>query len=262
MKKLLRKTKTLLEVYYAFMVEYRAELLLWMLAGSLPLILMGIWMEAAKSGQFGLTPVDFARYFLTVFLVRQFTMVWVIWEFEKEVVEGKLSSRLLQPIDPVWHHVAGHFSERFARLPFAIGLVGLFFLLYPQSFWIPSGSRFLLFVLAVAIAFVLRFLIQYTFAMFAFWIERAAAIEQFWYLLNLFLSGVVAPLELFPPQMREVVLWMPFPYLVHFPAALLIGLPVEVGKGFSIMLGWTLIFFLSNRWLWRRGLKHYSGMGA
>ena len=262
MKKLLRKTKTLLEVYYAFMVEYRAELLLWMLAGSLPLILMGIWMEAAQSGQFGLTPVDFARYFLTVFLVRQFTMVWVIWEFEKEVVEGKLSSRLLQPIDPVWHHVAGHFSERFARLPFAIGLVVLFFLLYPQSFWIPSGSRFLLFVLAVAIAFVLRFLIQYTFAMFAFWIERAAAIEQFWYLLNLFLSGVVAPLELFPPQMREVVLWMPFPYLVHFPAALLIGLPVEVGKGFSIMLGWVLIFFLSNRWLWRRGLKHYSGMGA
>lgn len=262
MKKVLRKTKTLLEVYYAFMVEYRAELLLWMLAGSLPLILMGIWMEAAQGGQFGLTPVDFARYFLTVFLVRQFTMVWVIWEFEKEVVEGKLSSRLLQPIDPVWHHVAGHFSERFARLPFAIGLVGLFFWLYPQSFWIPSGSRFLLFVLAVAIAFVLRFLIQYTFAMFAFWIERAAAIEQFWYLLYLFLSGVVAPLELFPPQVREVVLWTPFPYLVHFPAALLVGLPVEVGRGFLIMLGWTLIFFVSNRWLWRRGLKHYSGMGA
>jgi ABC-2 type transport system permease protein len=261
-KKLLRKTTTLLAVYYAFMVEYRAELLLWMLAGSLPLILMGIWMEAAQGGQFGLTPVDFARYFLTVFLVRQFTMVWVIWDFEKEVVEGKLSSRLLQPIDPVWHHIAGHFSERFARLPFAIGLVFLFFLLYPQSFWIPSGSRFLLFSLAIAIAFILRFLIQYTFAMFAFWIERAAAIEQFWYLLYLFLSGVVAPLELFPSQVREVVLWTPFPYLVHFPAALLVGLPVEVGRGFLIMLGWTLIFFLSNRWLWRRGLKHYSGMGA
>ena len=262
MKKLLKKTKTLLEVYYAFMVEYRAELLLWMLAGSLPLILMGIWMQAARGGQFGLTPVEFARYFLTVFLVRQFTMVWVIWDFEKEVVEGKLSARLLQPIDPVWHHIAGHFSERFARLPFAIGLVVLFFLLYPESFWIPSGSRLLLFALAIAIAFILRFLIQYTFAMFAFWIERAAAIEQFWYLLYLFLSGVVAPLELFPPQVREVVLWTPFPYLVHFPAALLIGLPVEVGRGFLIMLGWVLIFFLSNRWLWRRGLKHYSGMGA
>lgn len=262
MKKVLRKVRTLLEVHYAYMVEYRAELILWALSSSLPIILMGIWIEAAQSGRFGLKPVDFARYFLAVFLVRQLNTVWVIWDFEREVVEGQLSPRLLQPIDPVWHHVARHVSERFARLPFSLVLVSLFFILYPQAFWLPSLSGFLLFVLAVAIAFALRFLIQYTFAMFAFWLERASAIEQFWFLLYLFLSGVVAPLELFPPSVREVALWTPFPYLIHFPAALLVGLPVNVGRGLLTMLGWFLLFFLFNRWLWRRGLKQYSGMGA
>jgi ABC-2 type transport system permease protein len=262
MKLLFRRISTFLSVYYAYMVEYRAELILWVLSGSLPLILMGVWIQAAEGGRFGLSAIEFARYFLAVFLVRQFTVVWVIWEFEREVVEGKLSPRLLQPIDPGWHHVAAHLSERVARLPFALGLVGLFFFLYPQAFWLPGGYDLLLTIPAVGIAFVLRFLTQYTFAMFAFWTERASAIEQFWFLFYLFLSGMVAPLELFPEPVRQIVLWTPFPYMVYFPASLLVGLPVNVGQGFLAILSWSVVFFLLNRWLWRKGLKHYSGMGA
>ncbi len=257
-----RKAKVLLSAYYAHMLEYRAELFLWALSGTLPLILMGVWTQAAQGGRFGLSPVDFVRYFLTVFLVRQFTTVWVIYEFEKQVLEGKLSPRLLQPLDPVWHHVAAHLSERLARLPFTLMLMGLFFTLYPQAFWLPSFVSFLLFLLTLILAFALRFLIQYTFALFAFWTERATAIENFWFLFYLFLSGMIAPLEMFPTPVREVVLWTPFPYLIHFPAAVLIGLPVNVGRGFLVMLGWGLLFFVFNRWLWRRGLKQYSGMGA
>jgi len=244
------------------MVEYRAELLLWVLAGTLPIILMGIWIQAAQGGRFGLSPVDFARYFITVFLVRQFTVAWVIWDFEREVVEGKLSPRLLQPIDPVWHHLAGHISERFARLSFAFLLMGLFFILYPQAFWLPSLSQILLFILAVALAFTLRFIIQYTFAMLAFWTERASALENFWLLFYLFLSGLIAPLEVFPEPVRKIVMFTPFPYLVDFPASILVGLPTDVWQGFFSMVGWTLIFLGANRLLWRAGLKRYSGMGA
>ncbi|MCP6758710.1 MAG: ABC-2 family transporter protein [Fischerella sp. CENA71] len=262
MQRLIKTTLTFLSVYYAYMVEYRAELILWVLAGSLPIILMGVWIQAAQSGQFGLTPVDFARYFLAVFLVRQFTVVWVIWEVEREVVEGKLSNRLLQPIDPVWHHVAAHVSERVARIPFAILLVGLFFLLYPQAFWIPSLGTFLLFSLVVILAFILRFVIQYTFAIFSFWTERASALEDFWFLFFLFLSGMIAPLEVFPESVRTIVLFTPFPYLINFPASILVGIPVNLTQGLVSMLGWILLFLGLNRWLWRQGLKRYSGMGA
>lgn len=262
MKKLIRTAGTLLSVYYAYMLEYRAELLFWVLSGTLPLILMGVWMEAAQEGEFPLSSLQFARYFFAAFLVRLLNTVWVIWEFEKQVVEGKLSPRLLQPIDPVWHHVAAHLSDRLTRLPFILGLVVLFFILYPQAFWLPSLGNFLLFVLGVALAFALRFLMQYTFALFSFWMERAAAIEQFWFLLYLFFSGLIAPLEVFPPQLREIVEWTPFPYLVHFPAAVLVGLPVDVGRSLLMILGWGLLFLVWNRWLWRQGLKRYSGMGA
>jgi ABC-2 type transport system permease protein len=117
-------------------------------------------------------------------------------------------------------------------------------------------------VLAIVLGFILRFIIQYTFALFAFWTERASAIEQFWFLFYLFLSGYLAPLEVFPPLLRDIVLWTPFPYLIHFPSALLLGLPVNITQGFLAILGWTAIFWVCNRWLWRQGLKQYSGMGA
>ncbi|MBH8564918.1 ABC-2 family transporter protein [Nostoc sp. CENA67] len=262
MKLIIRKALTFFSVYYAYMVEYRAELILWVLSGSLPIILMGIWIQAAQGGRFSLSPVDFTRYFLTVFIVRQITVVWVIWDFEREVVEGKLSPKLLQPIDPVWHHVAGHLSERVARIPFAFLLIALFFILYPQAFWIPSLIQFLLFTLAVALAFILRFVIQYTLALFAFWTERASALENFWLLFFLFFSGMIAPLDVFPENVRAIVLFTPFPYLIDFPTSLLVGLPVDVTRGFLSMVGWILIFLGANRLLWRAGLKRYSGMGA
>jgi ABC-2 type transport system permease protein len=262
LQKTLRKITTLLSVYYAYMLEYRAELLLWALSGSLPIILMGVWIKASNNADFGLKSVDFARYFITVFFVRQLTVVWVAWEFEGEVVEGKLSFALLQPIDPVWKHVAMHLGERMARMPFTMVLLGLFFLLYPEAWWLPSLSQIVLTAIAIICAFILRFLIQYTFALCAFWVERATAIEQLWFLLYLFLSGYIAPLDVFPPLMREIALWTPFPYVVHIPAAILIGLPVDIPRTIFVIIGWATLFLIINRWLWHKGLKHYSGMGA
>ena len=256
----LRVIPTLLSVYYAYMLEYRAELMFWVLSGSFPLILMGLWQEAARSGQFELRPDEVVRYFLAVFVVRQLTVVWVIWDFEREVLEGKLSPLLLQPLDPGWRHFLSHLAERLARLPFIVALIGLFLWLYPAARQQPA--HLLWGVLAIGLAFCLRFLMQYTYAMVAFWVERATAIEQFSFLLYTFFSGMVAPLTLFPDAVRAAVFWTPFPYLIYVPASLIIGLPVNIGHSIAITILWCVLFWGLNRWLWRRGLKRYSGMGA
>lgn len=257
-----RKAWALLTVMYAYMIEYRAELLLWALANSLPFILMGVWMKAGATGVFDLGPEGFARYFLWVFVVRQVTAVWVIWDFEYDVLHGRLSPRLLQPIDPVWRYVAAHLAERVARLPFAFALVGLFFLLYSEAWATPALENAAAAVVLVLLAFVLRFAIQYTFAMATFWVERANAIESIWNLLFLFLSGYIAPLTLFPDVVREVALYTPLPYLVYVPVAVLLGLEVDVGQALLVMAAWTAGALLLNRVAWHLGLKRYSAMGA
>ena len=258
----LRKARVLLSVYYAYMLEYRAELVFWLLSGTLPFIVMGIWIEAAKQGSFGLSPVEFARYFLAVFLVRQLTVVWVIWDFEKELLEGTLSSRLLQPIDPVWRHFAGHAAERIARTPFISVAIAIFFCLYPQAFWLPSVSQLLLFAIAVGAAFAMYFLIQYTMALSAFWLERASALLNLWLLFYIFLSGMIAPLEVFPTVVRQIVLWTPLPYLMNVPANILLGRPFNLLQMLAVYAIWGTVLLVANRWLWRQGLKQYSAMGA
>ena len=54
----------------------------------------------------------------------------------------------------------------------------------------------------------------------------------------------------------------PFPYIINFPASILVGLPVDLTRGFLSTLGWFFMFLGINRFLWRKGLKQYSGMGA
>lgn len=257
-----RVLKTLLMVYYAYILEYRAEIILWVLSGCLPLILLGVWQQVGSSGQYSLTSIEFVRYFLGVFLTKQLTVVWVIWEVEREVVEGVLSFRLLQPMDPVWHHLMQHVAERLTRIPFIMLLVGFFFSLYPEAWFIPSLGQISLFLVSVSLAFILLFILQYTFAMATFWIERATAIDQTWFLFYMFLSGLTAPLDVFPAALVHVLYWTPLPYLIYVPTALLLGLPVPLGQGLAIVLGWILGLLVLNRWLWQQGLKRYSGMGA
>ena len=259
----MRIVQAFLSVYYAQIAEYRAEIFFWILSGIFPFILMGVWVKASESGQFGLVPLDFARYFFCVYIVRQLNVVWVIFEFERDVLEGRLSPRLLQPIDPVFHPLFRHLAERAIRIPFLLALSLIFFALYPDALWIPSATNILLFIPIVSLSFLLRFINQYTFSLLILWVERAIAIEQVWFILYLFLSGVIAPYNVFPDAIREILYWTPFPYYVYFPAALLVGLPVpHIGRGILIMLAWMAIFYITNRWLWRQGLKQYSAMGA
>lgn len=266
MRTTFRRATTLLSVYYAYMAEYRAEIFFWAIANALPLVMLGLWVQASERADLGMTPTELARYFVAAYLVRQMTVVWVIWEFEQYIVEGKLSPLLLQPMNPVWHFVAQHLAERMMRLPFALLLLGVVWLVYPDALWIPTWQNLLLGFVAMNLAFVVRFIIQYAFTMLGFWMERASAVEQFWWLIYLFLSGLLAPLSLFPEPVRQFALFTPFPYLLYFPANLLVrgetGLGVSITQGFVVLTLWGVAGYALYRWLWRAGLKQYAAMGA
>jgi ABC-2 type transport system permease protein len=259
----IRKMKVLLSVSYAYMVEYRAELLLWALANSLSFILMGVWYEATKRGAFTVQPLDVIRYFLAVFVVRQLTVVWVIWEVEQDMQKGRFAHFLLAPLDPVWRYVAAHLAERVARLPFSAALVVLFFLLYPPAFFVPEPSQAALAALFCLMAFALRFILQYTFALLSFWTERATNVESLLFIVYMFLSGAVAPLDVFPPALKDVVMLTPFPYLIWVPALLVVGgANIDVPRAALVCGAWFVGLLVINRLVWARGLKRHAAQGA
>jgi ABC-2 type transport system permease protein len=261
------KARVHLGVYYALMLEYRSEIFLWALAGIMPFIMLGAWTKAASHGGIGMTAAAVGRYFIAVFIVRQFSIVWFIYDFEFQVVEGRLSGLLLKPMHPMWGFVAAHLGEQLARLPFIAGIVALAFVLYPTAFWVPSPISIGLGIITIYAAFTLRFVLQYCFAMMCFWFERASALEYLNFLPYLYLSGFIAPLELYPPAARQWIEWTPFPYMVYFPAQILTGEALKQGPAyllqhFAVMGAWMLLLWLIGNAMWKRGVRHYSGMGA
>ena len=271
MRKQVRLAQVLLATQYAHMLEYRAEIALWALSGLVPLMMMALWIHQVDTAgglggiygaEAGLGRVDLARYFLSAFVVRQFTIAWVVFSFEEDALQGRLSPMLLQPLHPLWRYLSAHLAEQATRAPFVLGLMGLFLLMVPWAFWIPSPGRLVQAALATGLAFAVNFLVQSLIAVLCFWSERASALERLHTLAMLFLSGLMAPLEVFPPAVRQLASWTPFPWIIHFPARLLAGAEVNVVGGFSALLGWLALLLPLTLLLWRAGVRRYAAMGA
>ena len=80
--------RALLASQHANMVQYRAEIALWALSGVLPFIMLSLWSESDAGASLGFKGVGLARYYLSVFMVRQFSVVWVVFAFEEDALLG------------------------------------------------------------------------------------------------------------------------------------------------------------------------------
>ena len=263
-----RKAKTLFDAWLANMTAYRAEIVIWMLAVAVPLIMMAVWIGKAQAGGGtvgGLDTREFAAYFLAAWLAQQSTVSWVAWELDMDIRQGNLSPKLLRPLDPFWEFLMQHLTERFVRVPLVIGLVLIGLLLAPAGTVLTPGlEATLLFMLSVTLAFLIRFMIDYIIGILAFWTEQALAFDETYFILATFLAGGFAPLELFPTAVRNFVEWTPFPYVVYYPAKILTGqLPAsDTARVFAVQLAWVLSLVLLRQVMWRVGLKKYGAVGA
>ena len=257
-----RVIKTLLTTQYANMLEYRIEIALWALSGVLPFIMLTLWSQNGAGSTFGLSSIQLGRYFLSAFLVRQFSVVWVVFSFEEDALLGKLSPYLLQPLHPLWRYVSAHLGEQFTRLPFAIAIAMIFFIFNPTSFWIPSFTQFTLAWASTIFAFTIAFLLQSLIAGLCFWNEKASSLERLLFVPYLFLSGLLAPLASFPEAISKIAFWTPFPYLINFPAKILSGLDVDLLNGFLAQIVWIAILLPLVLMIWQAGVRHYTAMGA
>ncbi|MCJ7678555.1 MAG: ABC-2 family transporter protein [Anaerolineales bacterium] len=251
----------------AAMLQYRAALVIWLISQVLdPVIYLIVWstVTAASGGEAGgYTRGDFAAYFLVLMLVNNTTYSWIMHEYEYRVREGTLSAALLRPVHPIHADIADNLASKMISTPMMLALaVGLGFVFRPTIHLVPWAVA--AFVPAVALAFVLRFLIEWTLALAAFWTTRVSALNQTYFVALLFLSGQVAPLSLFPGFVQAIGLALPFRWMISFPVELLLGnlTPAQTLVGFAAQAGWIGVGLMLVRLAWRAGVRQYSAVGA
>lgn len=251
----------------ATQLQYRIEVSLWLLGMIVqPVVYIALWSAVARTRQGavgGFTPAEFAGYFLLVMLLNHLTFSWVIYGLSERIRQGWLSQVLLRPIHPIHGDLAENVSYKAVTLvvmvPTAVVLAAI---LRPAIN--PTPGMVAAFLPAALMAFALRFVVEWTVGLGSFWTTRMTAINQVYDVALLFLSGQVAPLELFPGWVQAVAAVLPFRWMIAFPAELLLGrlTAAEIGAGLAAQAGWLALSLLVFRLVWSVGLRRYGAVGA
>jgi ABC-2 type transport system permease protein len=251
----------------AVQVQYRVSAIIWLLGTVLhPVIYLVVWstVAAAEGGAVGgYTVSGFAAYYITMMIVDHLTFDWHMWEYDYRVRQGLLSPLLLKPVHPIHGDIADNLAYKTMTMlvivPAAILLTLFFRPTFDATVW-----AMLAFIPALFLAFLLRFLTGWTLAMAAFWTTRVDALNQTFFVAELFFAGQIAPLDLLPGPFRLIANLLPFRWGLAFPVELFLGRlsPREALIGFGAQLIWLALTVVALRLVWRAGLRRYSAFGA
>jgi ABC-2 type transport system permease protein len=264
----------MLTIYKAFFkiqllnqLQYRAAMAIWMTYRVLePLIYVAVWTTVARSqggSVGGRTPEDFAAYYIVLMFVNQITFTWIMHEFEFRIRTGSLSPLLLKPVHPIHDDIASNVAYKVITIVILVPAALLLTYLFKPTFTFTTYTTMLC-ILSLALAFITRFLLEWTLALVAFWTTRVSAINQIYFVLALFLSGRIAPIDLLPGWVRFIADILPFRWTMAFPTELMLGslTPSEIQHGFIVLTGWLIIGFLLLKFAWSRGVRAYSAVGS
>ncbi|MCB9137205.1 MAG: ABC-2 family transporter protein [Caldilineaceae bacterium] len=251
----------------AVQFQYRAAMFIWLLGAIMePLVYLVVWRTVAlqQGGSVGGYDVGgFAAYYLTMMLVNHFTFSWIMWEYDYRIRSGEFSSLLLKPVHPIHSDMADNWAYKLFTLtlyvPVAIGLAWLF-----RPTWNVEGWALLVLPVALILAFLTRFFLDWSLAMSAFWTTRVQAINQAYFVAMLFFSGRLAPLTLFPPWFQHIADFLPFRWVMAFPVELALGrlTPGQALIGFGVQLGWMAAGLLLLNLVYRAGIRRYAAFGG
>jgi ABC-2 type transport system permease protein len=251
----------------AAMLQYRASLVIWLIGHVLePLIYLVVWtaVSASRGGSVGgYGPAEFAAYFIVLMLVNHVTYTWIMWEYEYRVRHGSLSLALLRPVHPIHSDIADNVSSKVVTLPLILAAAVVLALLFRPALS-PAPWAIAAFLPALLLAFMVRFLLEWTLALAAFWTTRVSAVNQAYYIALLFFSGQMAPLTLLPRPLQLAAAVLPFRWTTSFPVELLLGrvsFP-DALLGLGVQCVWLGLCLLLLRMVWRAGLRVYTAVGA
>jgi ABC-2 type transport system permease protein len=231
-----------------------------------PIVYLVVWSTVAhqQGGSVGgITPGEFAAYYIVWTLVRNMNIVLTPYAWEERIREGRMSGELLRPIHPIHYDIA-YFAGW--KVPVII-------------MWLPVGALLVLLfrpttdvrplevaVFAVAIwgAYLVRTMFMWVLGLLTFWTTRVGAIFEVWFTAELLLSGRLVPLSLMPGWVTAVGAFTPFPSSFGFPIDSLVGdlSDAELLRGLAFQVMWVAIGAVIVALTWRFAVRRFSAVGS
>lgn len=265
---LIRKYLALLRVQMGIQMEYRIVMLIWLLSGfALPLINLMVWSSIAVQRPVnGMTVADFVSYFLAVLAVDHFVAEWSGYHFDLFVREGRLSAKLLRPIDPIHELAAENIGYKVAQAMFVLPVWAFLFWLLDGTPYVCTALSIVGFIISLLLAGILNFILGYALGLITFWTESGIGLyEMLTWGVGYFLSGRMAPLSALPHWAQVLANALPFRYTIAFPIDILMGKVntiQELLTGIGWQLAWIAIAVILWKALWMAGTRRFTAVGG
>lgn len=203
-------------------------------------------------------------YYLHVPLVDRMVRGPELSFISQEIYDGTLSRYLVYPM--------GFFPYKFITFIAESGITAVQFLaaigFYLACFGAPDGiapsfTGFLTGFTLVIAAIVTYFLMASILECIAFWAENVWSVVFSLRLCIFFFGGGLFPLTMLPAPVQTALTYTPFPYFLSVPIRAFLGqLPfTDAARGLVLLVAWSGIFAIALRFIWRRGLKNFTGVG-
>jgi ABC-2 type transport system permease protein len=256
-----------MKIAIAQQIQYRVANYMYMLGMvAEPVIYLVVWQTVAeqRGGSVGgITPGQFAAYYIVWTLVRNINIVFTPYGWEERIRQGQLSGQLLRPLFPIVED-----------LGFFLGWKPVVILLWlPIAFFLalvfhpvlnPSPLAVVVFAVSLLGAYLIRSLNQSSLGLITFWTTRVGPIFELYIAAELLLSGRLVPMTLMPDWVQRVASVLPFQWTFGFPIEALVGNlpPEQLLGGLAMQLVWIVIGSILVRVVWHFAVRRYSAVSG
>ncbi len=240
---------------YAYMVGMITE----------PVIYLVVWSTVARAqggAVEGITPGEFAAYYIVWTLVRNMNIVFTPYGWEQRIREGHLSAMLLRPVHPIHYDLAFFAGWKFVVIVLWLPLAAVLSLVFRPTFAI-TPLEAVVFTVAIWGAYLIRSFMLWVLGMVTFWTTRVSALYELYFTAELLLSGRLVPLVLMPTWVLAVSNVLPFRWTFGFPIEVLAGdlAPRELLVGLAVQVLWVALGAALVAGVWRLGIARYAAVG-
>jgi ABC-2 type transport system permease protein len=252
----------------AINLAYRGAVAIWVLSTVMqPLFSLVVWRTVAGSNDGsagGFTANEYTAYFVVVMIVNHLTFIWHMWEFEWRIRTGFFSPILLRPIHPIHNDICQNLSYKIVGLTGVIPAAIILAIVFDADFGGTSWIDVMAFTPALMLAMALRFIVEWTLALAAFWMTKVSALNNLFNILFVFLGGQFAPLSVMPDWIQTASFLAPFRWTIAFPVEVMLGQHTtrEILLGYGAQIAWIAAAVVVLKMLWGRAVSRYSAVGA
>ena len=266
--KVFKKYLSVYGLMWKQVTDYRFEFVAELVCTLLPVFALYFLWDSVFSIEGSIKGMSFNEMILYIILARFVAMVITpdfIFEIMDDIQSGEIQHFICKPINYIHYSFVKYLASKSEGIIFCTVLysVLLGMLFGGESYW-QSPMQILLFFIEVFVAMVFYFQMAMVIGLCSFWVYE---ISSWYYTLTFaieFLAGGLFPLTLLPDQVRGVCKYLPFQYMIYYPAQTLL---MDINRDelvlyFFVLTGWIVVFALLLKILWRNGIKHYELIGG